>query len=70
MKSLRSGDDPPDDGTTPEGGLSYWIVGSLCALVLIPTCLYVGYAVLAPAKAAERVEIASRFDVGEAAYIH
>ena len=70
MKSLKRDDDPPDDGSTPGGGLSNWILGGLWALVLIPACLYVGYAVVNGAKAAEVVEIASRFDAGEAAHIH
>ena len=52
------------------GKLSNWVVGGYVVLVLVPAWLCVGYAVLAPAKADEGVTIASRFDVGEAAYIH
>ena len=52
------------------GKLSDWIVGGYVVLVLVPAWLYVGYAVVNAARADERVEIASRFDVGEAAYIH
>lgn len=71
MKTLNNDDGRPNDAATGIVSLRDWIGYGLWVLVVIPAWLYVGYSVLvaATAEVDEALEIASRFDVGEAAYI-
>lgn len=51
---------------------SDWVMIGYILLLLVPSWLYLGYAVLAPARAdvRETVQIDTSFEVGEAAFIH
>ena len=72
MTRRRNRADNPEGGATGTVRPSYWLTGGYLVLVLVPAWLYVGYAVLTPARAEVRepVAITGAFDAEEAAYIH